>query len=358
MNILDRYITTTVLGLIGLALLLVVGIDFLFAYVHELGGIGRGDYHASTAFLYTALTIPGRLYHLFPMACLIGVIMALGLLASRSELIVMRASGMSILQIGSSIAKLGLVLALCVTLLGEFVVPVAEMTADSLKVHAKSAGQAVLTAQGTWIREGNDFIHIEKLLPKGVLQGVTRYRFNNAYQLESSTFIEHAKYRHERWTLKNIRLSRISNTKIDTETLPEATWPALINPGLLDILLSEPDDLSLIGLQHYIQYLTLNHVDANHYRLIFWKKILAPVSVVIMSLLGIPFIFGSLIDMGRQSSLGLRLLFGIVIGFLFYLLNEIFGPLSLVYAFPPFLAAAAPLVLFGGLGYWMMSRVR
>jgi lipopolysaccharide export system permease protein len=88
--------------------------------------------------------------------------------------------------------------------------------------------------------------------------------------------------------------------------------------------------------------------------LIFWKKILMPVSVVIMVLLGIPFIFGPL----RQSSLGLRLLAGIVIGFIFYLSSEIFGPLSLVYAFPPFLAAAAPLVLFAGAGYAILRKVR
>lgn len=354
MNILDRYIAVTALGLIGVALLLVMGVDFLFAYVHELGGIGRGDYHASTAFLYTALTIPGRLYSLFPMASLIGVLMALGLLASRSELIVMRASGFSILQIAGSVAKVGLFLAIVVILLGEFAVPRAEVAADSLKVRAKSAGQAVLTARGTWIREGNDFIHIEKLLPKGVLQGVTRYQFNDQYQLESSTYIEQAIYKHELWTLQNIRVSRISNTKIETQRIPTQTWHKLIDPGLLDVLLSEPDDLSLIGLQRYIRYLTINHVDANHYRLIFWKKILMPISVIIMVLLGIPFVFGPL----RQSSIGLRLLAGIVLGFIFYLTNEIFGPLSLVYSFPPFLAAAAPLVLFAGAGYWMMRKVR
>lgn len=354
MNILDRYIAATALGLIAAALLLVLGVDFLFAYVHELGGIGRGDYHASTAFVYTALTIPGRLYTLFPMASLIGVLMALGLLASRSELIVMRASGFSILQIAASIAKVGLVLAVVVTLLGEFVVPKAEIAADSLKVRAKSAGQAVLTARGTWIREGNDFIHIEKLLPRGVLQGVTRYQFNDQYQLEASTYVEQATYKHGSWRLQNIRVSQISNTKIDTQRIPEQTWDKLINPGLLDILLSEPDDLSLVGLDRYIRYLTMNHVDANHYKLIFWKKILMPVSVIIMVLLGIPFVFGPL----RQSSLGLRLLAGIVLGFVFYIASEIFGPLSLVYSFPPFLAAAAPLVLFAGAGYWMMRKVR
>jgi len=108
MKLLERYIASACLALISLALLLVLGVDFLFAYVHELGGIGRGDYNANTALLYTALTLPRRLYQLFPMASLIGVLPALGLLSSRSELIVMPPRGFSVFQIARSVMWVGL----------------------------------------------------------------------------------------------------------------------------------------------------------------------------------------------------------------------------------------------------------
>ncbi len=354
MRILQRYIAKTVTVLITLALLLVLGVDFLFAYVHELGGIGRGDYGAMAALLYTALTLPGRLYDLFPMASLIGVLLALGLLSSRSELIVMRASGVSVLQITTAIAKVGLGLALVVTLLGEYGVPKAEYAAESLKIRAKSAGQAMLTARGTWVREGNNFIHVRALLPKGVLQGVTVYEFDDEHRLQTATFVAQAKYRKEQWLLENIKQSHISAEQVTTDTQASAIWPKLINPSLLNVLLYEPDDLSLLGLSRYIDYLKTNNLDASHYQLIFWKKVLQPFSVIVMVLLGVPFIFGPL----RSASMGLRILSGILLGFTFYLANEIFGPLSIVYHFPAVLAAMLPLLLFAMLGYMMMRRVQ
>lgn len=353
MKIMDRYIAVTSLELIALTLLLVLGVDFLFGYVHELGGIGRGDYNAFAAFTYTALTLPRRLYNLFPMASLIGVLLALGLLSSRSELIVMRASGFSVMQIAKAVAKVGLVLAIVVTLLGELLVPKAEYTAEAMKVRAKSAGQAVLTAQGTWIKEGDDFIHVRTLLPKGILQGVSRYQFNQDYELEQSTFIEQAKYRQDAWQLENIHSSEITLDEIKTEHIEKATWKKLIDPKILDILLSEPDDLSLLGLTRYIHYLKSNHLDAGYYQLLYWKKILQPFSVIAMVLLGIPFVFGPL----RSASMGLRMVTGIVLGFMFYLANEIFGPLSLVYHLPPLIAAVLPLVLMGLLGAYLMKKV-
>lgn len=352
-KILDRYIMSTSLLLILAALLLVLGVDFLFAYIHELGGVGRGDYHATTALFYTALTLPRRLYDLFPIASLIGVLVALGLLASRSELIIMRASGMSIGQIAGAVAKVGILMAVFASALGEFVVPQAEYMAEGLKVQAKSSGQAVLTAQGTWVREENDFIHIRSLLPNGVLQEVTRYRFNDRYELQSTMFIQEAKYRHHAWQLTGIKESLISPKKVTMETRPNETVKKLVDPSLLDILLSEPDNLSLVGLHRYIGYLKDNQLDAGHYELIFWQKIAAPFSVVLMIVLGVPFVFGPL----RNASMGLRMLSGIFFGFLFYLFNQIFGPLSLVYHFPPLLAALAPLLLFAFFGYWMMRRV-
>lgn len=353
MKLLERYIASACLALISLALLLVLGVDFLFAYVHELGGIGRGDYNANTALLYTALTLPRRLYQLFPMASLIGVLLALGLLSSRSELIVMRASGFSVFQIARAVMKVGLLLAIVVTLLGEFGVPKAEYTAEALKVRAKSGGQAVLTAQGTWVREGNEFIHVRTLLPKGELRDVTLYTFNDNYQLQSATYVEKAKYRKKQWHVENIQESFITTENITTSSQASDVWPDLVDPSLLNVLLSEPDDLSLMGLSKYIRYLKANGQDASSYQLVFWKKIVTPFAVIVMVFLGVPFVFGPL----RSVSMGFRILAGIVMGFVFYLSNEIFGPLSIVYHFPPVLAALAPPILFLGLGYLMMRRV-
>jgi len=58
--------------------------------------------------------------------------------------------------------------------------------------------------------------------------------------------------------------------------------------------------------------------------------------------LSVLFVFGAL----RSVTMGLRILMGVVLGFSFYMFNQLFGPISLVYQFPPVLAAATPILIF------------
>ena len=73
-----------------------------------------------------------------------------------------------------------------------------------------------------------------------------------------------------------------------------------------------------------------------------------------MIFLGIPFIFGPL----RSVSMGLRMMTGIAAGFCFYFSNQLFGPFSIVYQLPAFLAAAIPLIIVACLSYYLIHRVR
>ncbi|MGE5104029.1 MAG: LptF/LptG family permease, partial [Betaproteobacteria bacterium] len=105
MKTLQRYVGRDVL----LATLLIFGaLLALFAFfdlIHELGDVGRGDYTISRALLYVTLQLPSRLYELFPVAALIGTLFAIAQLVGNSEYTVMRASGMSLSQMGWSVLR-------------------------------------------------------------------------------------------------------------------------------------------------------------------------------------------------------------------------------------------------------------
>jgi lipopolysaccharide export system permease protein len=87
--------------------------------------------------------------------------------------------------------------------------------------------------------------------------------------------------------------------------------------------------------------------------LAFWHRILQPLATLVMMLLAVPFAFGQL----RSTTRSLRLLVGILLGFGFYILNEFFGPISIVYQFPPVLAASLPMLVFAALGIVLNYRV-
>lgn len=112
------------------------------------------------------------------------------------------------------------------------------------------------------------------------------------------------------------------------------------------------DSLSIRGLYQYIAYLKESGQVAAVYELSMWKKILAPLSAAVMMLMAVSFIFGPL----RTVPMGVRVVSGIVGGFLFYILNQGFGNWSLVYSVPPIIAALLPSVLFLGISIVLLVK--
>ncbi len=347
-----KYIGTTLLITTIPIVFLVLGVDFLFAFIHELGAVGKDHYTTWNAFVYVMGTLPRRLYELFPMTSLVGVLLGLGLLASHSELIIMRASGISIFRITVIVFQWALLLGILIGLMGEFIVPKTEYWADAYKVRARSGGQAVLTVQGTWLRDDNHFIRIAKINGDSHMQGITDYEFDDKLALKSVTYIQQAFYKDNTWELHRISKSIITPTQITKQYQLKEVKTHWFDPSILNVALVDPDDLSMRGLRQYADYLQANGLDNKPYLLNFWKKALQPLAIIVMMLLSVPFIFGPL----RSASMGLRLLAGIIMGFSFYVLSEIFGPLALVYHWPPFFAAMAPIVIFGAIGVILGTR--
>jgi len=86
----------------------------------------------------------------------------------------------------------------------------------------------------------------------------------------------------------------------------------------------------------------------------FWQRLFQPLATLVMICLAVPFIFGPL----RTGTMGLRILSGVIVGFGFYILNQFFGPFSMVYQFPPLLAAGLPTLLFATLGVGLLWSSR
>jgi len=99
-----------------------------------------------------------------------------------------------------------------------------------------------------------------------------------------------------------------------------------------------PDSLSLSDLQGYIQVLQERKQNARSYALAFWQKICLPVTTGAMVLLSLTFIFGST----RKRNASQRIFFGMLVGVVFYLSNQIVGNLGLVFDLPPLFTTLAP----------------
>ena len=103
MKIIDKYIAKTVLSGILIVLLVLVGLFTFFSFIDQVDDIGKQRYGLWQAIQYVILEIPRHIYDVFPSAALLGSLLGLGLLANNNELTVMRAAGLSIVRIATSV---------------------------------------------------------------------------------------------------------------------------------------------------------------------------------------------------------------------------------------------------------------
>lgn len=354
MRIITKYLGTTIITYILLVMLLLFGLLAFIEFMREFTYIGTGYYGLLHVLAYVSLMMPSGVYQFFPMAGLLGCVIALGLLASHSELIVMRAAGVSLVNITAAVAKAAVVLIIIMLAVGEVLAPIAQKIAVKQKDMAMSSGQVLLTRQGVWVRSGSNFLHIDLVSSDRELQGVTRYEFDANHKLKTASFAESGAYKDGRWMFKNVVQTTFADEKTVGATFPQQQWELTLDRRLIGMAHIDPDQKSLPQLYSYIKHRKQSGLNAEDYEFIFWQRVFEPLATLIMMLLAIPFVFGPL----RSTTMGLRMLVGVIVGFGFYILNQFVGPMSAVYQIPPALAAILPSVMFAFVGGVLLLKAR
>ncbi|QGM81331.1 LPS export ABC transporter permease LptG [Otariodibacter oris] len=355
MNVLERYIGKTILSAILLTLFLLVGLGAIIKFVEEFRAVGRGTYDGFLAAYYTVLTIPRDVETFFPIAALLGSLMGLGTLASRSELIVMQSSGFSRFKIGLAVMKTAIPLVIFTMVIGEWGVPQTEQFARNMRSVAQSGGSMLATQQGFWAKDGNDFIYIQKITDEKHLNNILIYQFEQR-ELKSILKANTAEYLDDKgWELKNIEKSIISPENITLSRENALDWETSITPNKLGIVSLKPESLSISGLVDYVGFLKETGQDAKRYEITLWRKVFQPISMAMMMLLAISFIFGPL----RSSTMGAKIVIGILAGFVFYVSDIVFGNLSLVITWLPIqIATLLPSILCLIIVWWLLNKKR
>lgn len=351
MKIIDAYLFRAILSGSALALLILGLLDWVFGFLTQMNHAGVGF---GRSLLLSVYTEPRRLYELFPSAVLIGSLMSLGSLAANSELIAMRAAGVSIGGVIRAVLRAGVLMMLFAIAFGEWVVPAGERLAQSMLLQAKAGSSVVTQGQNVWAKDGNEYIHISRVIGKQLLNGITIYAVNPENRLHSIIYAATASYRNDRWVLKQVVITRFANGKITLERPQQVVQAQLVNPDLFGFLNTRPEDMSAMELFQYMSYLRANNLDDSRYALAFWQRLATPLSALVMLILAVPFAFGSL----RTGGGGQRLFVGVILGVGFYFGNQLITRVGLIYGVSPFVSAFAPLLLVGLLSLAILARTR
>ncbi|MBU2969650.1 LPS export ABC transporter permease LptG [Pseudoalteromonas sp. C2R02] len=353
MKTLDWYLGRSIIQTTGFALMVLVGLNTLIKFIDQLRSVGRGTYDLAAAGLYTLYSMPGDLVLFFPMAALIGGLTGLGALASNSELVVMQSAGMSRLQIIISVMKTALFLALCMMALGEWGVPEAQKKAKELRASAISGGSVFNAKKGIWAKDGDVFINIENVDSSGRLNGLNMYNFDKeTLELKQVTQAKTAIPHSQGWMLSDVNRINLGEDKVTSEKLAQSLYHSDLTPEKLGVVSVKPEALAFTGLVSYLNYLKQNDQDTSNYELALWRKVMQPVSIAVMLLVALSFIFGPL----RTVTMGARIIMGVVTGIVFNLIDKIFGPIVLVYEIPPVIGAIVPSLLFIAFATYLLNK--
>lgn len=354
MRLIDRYITKSVIKAIILTILLLSVFQVFILFVNELGDIGAGNYTVFHALHYVLLKLPYDMYLFFPEACLLGSLLGLGVLANSNELLIVRAQGVSVIQVTKLIMAVALVCALLVCVLSESLLPSLSSLAEETKMSYRTGGQSLKTAEGLWLRVKNQFIYIRHAKTDHSLWGVLIYEFNDNHALANVRQIKHAVYTEGEWLLKEVKSSHFEEGKITTTNDKQLNGGFTLPPTQVAVSNKSPNEMQLDDLWRYIKIKKKSHSSVSFFEMNFWRRLFQPFITCVMMFLAIPFIFGSL----RESSMGKRIIVGALVGFSFFTLNELAAPIGQIFRLPPFWMAAMPSIVFTSLGLFLIPRMR
>ena len=345
MRLIDFHIGRTILLHSLVVMGVLVGIFLFLTFIDQLSDFGTGSYGLLAVLRYVLLSTPGIVYQIFPMAALVGTILGLSVLARHSELVVMRASGVSLGQITGSVLKLGLLFVCSSIVVGELVSPWTETMAQRGRAEALERNIEQKHSSGLWMRDQSTYVNVGEVLPDLSLLQVKIFEFDwqKRDRLRSLVYAASGRYADARWHLHRVRRTDIDEKGFVTAShSDDQRWETSVTPEMMSVFLVQPGQLPVWKLKKYIEHLLQNSQDTRAYELAYWGKLFLPLSTAVMVILAIPFVFGSL----RSGSLGRQLFFGIMIGLGFYVLNKALGYIVLVYGVPPLIGViSAPLVV-------------
>ena len=351
-----RYIASEIYRSTTVVTIVLVGLFMFFDMIDNLDNIDERFTFAALIGMQ-ALQIPTRLYDLLPIALLIGSIIALAGLAQRNELVVLRVSGVSSRNLLGMLWVATIPIMVLAFILSEGLTPYAESKTGQLNLQLLGKSSGARMNSGYWFREptgDNELrvINITRISSESEVEDVRIYNFDATGKVKELLISSKGSFQDNTLQLSNLQLIR---TEFDIDTAlndPEAPMEPLSTRSSLDsyvidttltqerLLASElqPDRMSIIGLLDYIQYLDENHLQSNRQVVALWRKGVYPFTLLVMITLAAPISFMQT----RKGGAGLKIFGGILIGVIFFMINQLALNIGMLNNLPPWLTALAP----------------
>ncbi len=298
---------------------------------------------------YLSMRAPQIIARMLPFSVLLGTLITFTTLSQNSEVVAMKAAGLSAHQILAPLIVASLIVAATSFVFNDAVV--APATAN-LKAWQNEEYRDVPADTGVktnvWVREGQDIIRAAEVRKSG-LRGVTVYLRNENILREVIT-ADSGQYQNGEWLLKNVKIFDVAS--ITEKSVSELSVGRGIDPARFQYVKVDGDALAFVPLYRAIQELKASGRRTGSLEGLLWHKISGPLSALLMPLLAAVAAFG----LARSGALFLRAVIGMALGFIYFVADNFALAMGNLGAYPPLIAAWGPFLLFFLIGETVLVR--
>ena len=333
------YLTRSLAVLVGLVLVL-MALDLLGESGKILAVPGNGD---AELWRYVGLRIPLLVSRFLPFSVLLGTLIVFVGLNQNSEVVAMKAAGISAHQLLAPLIVASLGVAVAAFFFNETVVVHSARVVNAWTDNDyKPIPPESSIISNVWINRGGDLIRARQVAGRGAsfhADGVTIYDREHG-ALRRIIDVEHAKPQGSTWRLQTVRIYDSTMNMIRKVPLMEGLNG--LTPDQLRLAKVDPDETSFFSLRGKIDEMEAAGTPTTQARAGLWHKISGPLSIVLMPLLAAVAAFG----LARSGQVLLRATIGMALGFAYFVADNFSLAMGNVGAYPPLIAAWAPLLLF------------
>jgi LPS export ABC transporter permease LptG/LPS export ABC transporter permease LptF len=368
-TLLDVYVARRYLSVFVLAFVSLIGIFYIATFIDLADKLFRGSTTTLTLMRFFYFQTPQYVYFILPLAALLSTLVTIGVLTRNSELIVMRACGISLYRSAMPLVLFGILLSGALFGLQEYVLADSNRHAGQLNAVIRGYPTQTFGALSRrWIIGRNgDIYHYDQFDP-------ARNRFERlsvftpdpaTWTLKAMTYAPEVRYERAGedlvWTARSgwdrEFATRRDRSGPSTQVVRYQTFSerpiAIEPPQYFKTDEPEADRMTFGELKQYITQMKAAGYHVVPYQVQLQKKVAFPIVTLIMTLLAVPFA----VTTGRSGALyGIGV--GISLAILYWTAQSVFGAMGAAGLFPPMLAAWAPNVLFGAAAFYMLLTVR
>ena len=363
-RILDQYVLVEFLKMFSLVLLGFLLLMLVFTVFDLLSDILKYHVPLATIGAYLFNVTPLFLYQLAPLAVLIAVLVTFGVLNRNSEIIAMKATGISLYRLVVPVVAIAAILSVSLFLFDEFYLPQANKRQDALRnvIKGKPA-QTVAHPEQNWIfgepgkgEPGRIFYYRFFDPDRNEFANISVFEFNpSTFALTRRIFAEKAQWDSDSstWRFQNGWSGDIDGGHATSyrQFLETSFSEIHEDPGYFKKENWQSQEMNFRQLDGYIRDLRQSGFDTMRLRVELWHKLSYPLIAIVMAVMAIPFA----LSMGRRGSLtGIAV--AITVALAYWVVDGLFGALGNVNYLPAALAAWSPDVLFGLTGGYLLLR--